>query len=208
LFDTAVPLEFIAIAGGIVFVLSLPLYLLRTHNQSPGAMDNASGVGAMVEMARIWKSLPGAKESRAVFLAVSGEEFGMTGSQAWVRRHIDALRQEKRLRVLNLDGVGYAGAVWVVPARGPESGGVSMSDALVAAGKAVGVDVRPFPPSVGLMTDHSSFTRERLACATLLTHSWLAKRLHTDADAPETLKVEGFEKVGRVAVRVVEELTR
>lgn len=208
LFDTAVPLEFIAFAGGVVFVLSLPLYLLRTHNQSPGAMDNASGVGALVEMARIWKGLPGAKQARAVFLAVSGEEFGMTGSQAWVRRHIDALRQEKKLRVLNLDGVGYAGAVWVVPARGPESGGVSMSDALVGAGKAVGVDVRPFPPSVGLMTDHSSFTRERLACATLLTHSWLAKRLHTAADAAETLKIEGFEKVGRVAVRVVEELAR
>ena len=202
------PFEVIAVAGGVVLLLSLPLYLLRTHNKSPGAMDNASGVGAVVEMARIWKSLPASKRARATFLAVSGEEFGMTGSQAWVRRHIDALRQEKRLRVLNFDGVGYAGAVWVVPARGPESGGVSMSDALVAAGKGVGIAVGSFPPSIGLMTDHASFTRERLACATLLTHSWLAKRLHTAMDAPETLRVEGFEKVGKIALRVVEDLAR
>jgi hypothetical protein len=201
------PIELIAAAGTLVLLLSLPLYLLRTHNKSPGAMDNASGVGAVVEMARIWKSLSASKRSRAVFLAVSGEEFGMTGSQAWVRRHIEELRQEKRLRVLNFDGVGYANAVWVVPARGPESGGVSMSDALVAAGKGVGVGVGSFPPSIGLMTDHASFTRERLACATLLTHSWMAKRLHTAADSAETLKVEGFEKVGKVALRAVEDLS-
>ncbi|MCC6740431.1 MAG: M28 family peptidase [Planctomycetia bacterium] len=208
LFDAAVPLELIAAAGGVVLLLSLPLYALRTHNRSPGAMDNASGVGALVEMARTWKDLPGSKAARAVFLAVSGEEFGMTGSQAWVRRHLEALRAEKRLRVVNFDGVGYAGAVWVVPAYGPEGGGVSMSAALVGAGKAVGVDVRAYPRSVGLMTDHASFTRERLPCATLLTHSWLAKRLHTPDDAPETLKVEGFERCGRVACRAVEELTR
>ncbi len=208
LLNPDLPIEVIAVAGVLVLLLSLPLYLLRTHNKSPGAMDNASGVGAVVEMARIWKSLPASRRARAIFLAVSGEEFGMTGSQAWVKRHIDALRQEKRLRVLNFDGVGYAGAVWVVPARGPESGGVSMSDAVVAAGKGVGVSVGSFPPSIGLMTDHASFTRERLACATLLTHSWLAKRLHTAADAPETLRVEGFEKVGKVALRLVEDLGR
>ncbi|MCE9582176.1 MAG: Zn-dependent exopeptidase M28 [Planctomycetes bacterium] len=206
LFSEAVPFLYLVVSGAAVFALSLPLYLLRTHNHSPGAMDNASGVGALVEMARIWKTLPAAKKSRAVFLAVSGEEFGMIGSQTWVRRHRDELRGEKRLRVLNFDGVGYAGPVRIVPARGPESGGVSMSDALVRAGKSVGIDIQPIPPSIGLMTDHASFTRERLACATLLTHSWAAKRLHTPDDAVESLKVEGFERVGKIALRVVDDL--
>jgi hypothetical protein len=198
-FGADVPLPLLAALGGAAAAMTLPLYALRTHNRSPGALDNASGVGALVEMARIWRSLPAADSSRAVFLAVSGEEFGMVGSLAWVRRHLGELRGGERCRVLNLDGVGYGGPVWVVPSRG------EMTEELKRAGEGVGRPLHPYPPGIGLMTDHVSFTREGIPCATLMTHSWTASRIHTERDVPESLSEEGFANVGAVAVRFVNE---
>jgi len=198
-----VPLPLLAAGAVAVLALSVPLYLLRTGNRSPGALDNASGVGALVEMARGWGRIEGSPRCRAIFLSPAAEEFGMVGSEVWVRTHAAALRAEPRVWALNFDGVGLGGPVRVVPAAGPERGGLSMPRLLRDAGDAVGLALAPVPPSVGLVTDHVSFTREGIPCATLLTHSWTARRIHTERDAPEGLQEEGFANVGRIAEQFV-----
>jgi Zn-dependent M28 family amino/carboxypeptidase len=49
-----------------------------------GADDNASGTAAILEMAEAFASLPQAPARSVVFLAVSGEEKGLLGAEAWV----------------------------------------------------------------------------------------------------------------------------
>jgi len=58
-----------------------------TWHASPNASDNTSGVAVMLEAARILKAV-GAKPRRTIRVALwSGEEQGLFGSRAYVRRH-------------------------------------------------------------------------------------------------------------------------
>ena len=60
---------------------------LDTWHASPNASDNTSGVAVVMEAARILKAV-GAKPRRTIRLALwSGEEQGLFGSRAYVRKH-------------------------------------------------------------------------------------------------------------------------
>jgi aminopeptidase N len=72
-------------------------------NVYPGADDNASGVAALCEIARALGAGP-ARERSIVFVAFSGEEEGLLGSQ-WYVEH-PALPLESAIAMINLDTVG------------------------------------------------------------------------------------------------------
>lgn len=48
-----------------------------------GAYDNATGIGIMLEVARVFSSLPEKPKRSVLFLAVTGEEKGLLGSEYW-----------------------------------------------------------------------------------------------------------------------------
>lgn len=192
------PREVPAAAAAALALASLPLLLIRTGNASPGALDNASGLGVLVELARVWKRLPAAKTCRALFVATSAEEHGMIGARAWLRKHRWELDGAKRVSILNFDSVGYAGPVRFLPESSP------LAPAIREAALAAGVPLEPFPARFDLVADHTPFVRAGFAAATLATHSWDAKRMHTAQDTVETLSTEGFANVGRIAVGAIE----
>jgi hypothetical protein len=70
---------------------------------APGANDNGSGVAAMLELARILST----RQHRAsiMFVAVSAEEVGRVGSQAFVAEYL-APREIDIAAVINLDIIG------------------------------------------------------------------------------------------------------
>lgn len=64
---------------------------LDSVDLGPGALDNAAGVAAAMEAARAMKAL-GIEPRRTIrFVLFMGEEEGMIGSMAYVRRHRDEL---------------------------------------------------------------------------------------------------------------------
>ncbi len=71
---------------------------------APGADDNASGVAALLEVARLVANVQTEKTIRFVFFAM--EEEGLVGS----REHVERMMRENRLPegILSLDMVGYS----------------------------------------------------------------------------------------------------
>ena len=69
-----------------------------------GADDNASGTAAVLEMAEAFASLDTAPGRSVIFLAVSGEEKGLLGADAWVENPTVAI--ENVVANVNLDMVG------------------------------------------------------------------------------------------------------
>jgi len=72
-----------------------------------GAVDNASGVASMMEIARAAAKLQPRPKRSLVFMAVTGEEQGLLGSDYYVENPIFAL--EKTLANINIDGANVYG---------------------------------------------------------------------------------------------------
>lgn len=64
---------------------------LDSNDLGPGALDNAAGCGAVLEAARAIKALARAPRRTIRFVLFMGEEEGMIGSIAYVRRHRDEM---------------------------------------------------------------------------------------------------------------------
>jgi aminopeptidase S len=77
---------------------------LDAYGNSPGASDNASGLGVLVELARHFKTMEGRLNRRIKFVAFGAEELGVLGSRAYVLKHAEELR-DCALH-LNIDDIG------------------------------------------------------------------------------------------------------
>lgn len=87
-----------------------PVVLVTSHldayQQSPGANDNGTGLGLMIELARLFATNAPAMDASLTFVAFGAEENGSIGSRAWVEAHADELQDI--VAVVNLDTLGGA----------------------------------------------------------------------------------------------------
>ncbi len=75
---------------------------LDSYDVATGGIDCGTGIGPMLEAARLL-ALSGAKPKRTIrFVAFAGEEFGLLGAQAYAKAHKDEL--EKISMLFNRDG--------------------------------------------------------------------------------------------------------
>jgi carboxypeptidase Q len=132
---------------------------LDTTPGATGATDNATGVSAMMEAARVIKSL-GLRPRRTIRVALWGaEEQGLLGSAAYVRQHYgspaDGTTKPDHAKVAayyNLDnGTGKIRGIW---GQG-NLGAMALFTHWIAAVRDLGVEIVG-PRSVG-QTDHASF---------------------------------------------------
>ena len=85
------------------------------HN---GAVDNASGTGMLLEMARAWAALPQKPRRSAIFFAASAEEQGLLGSRYYGDHPVVAAG--KTALAINFDGFKPAGRSRDVVVNGSE----------------------------------------------------------------------------------------
>lgn len=80
--------------------------LAKTHEPAihHGADDNASGDTVLMELARRFGSRPGRPGRRLVFIAFSGEEAGLLGSEYYCKNPLFSL--ENTVAMVNMDMVG------------------------------------------------------------------------------------------------------
>jgi Zn-dependent M28 family amino/carboxypeptidase len=73
-----------------------------------GALDNATGVGGLIELARAFATLPVAPRRSLLFLSVTAEEQGLLGSEYYAAAPLHPLA--KTLAVINMDVLNVYGA--------------------------------------------------------------------------------------------------
>ena len=79
--------------------------LYTSTNRSEGANDNASGVAAIMEVARILKDVP--TEYSIKFIHFTGEEQGLLGSKNYVTNVVNTTNPKMKIKlVFNLDQIG------------------------------------------------------------------------------------------------------
>ena len=99
-----------------------------------GAVDNASGVAAMLEVARAFTAMPKAPPRSILFAAVAAEEQGLLGSQ-YLAEHLP-VHPGRVAANLNIDGLNIHGRTRDVTVIG--LGKSSLDTALIALARAQG----------------------------------------------------------------------
>jgi len=161
-----------------------------------GAYDNASGIAALMEVARALTDLPESPPRSVVFVAVTGEEDGMVGSDYFA--HDPTVPADQIVANINIDEV----AIWYDPldvvAYGSEHS--TIARAVKSAASRLGVEISPDPmpeECFFIRSDQYAFVRQGIPAVWLATGTktgdpeldgaaimkdWLQTRYHTPKD--------------------------
>ena len=191
--------------AGITSVCLLLLQTNLTQNRSPGAFDNASGVGVMLEVARVVMACD--EKKQVTFLATGAEEYGMCGALRYIQAHADEYDRENTY-VINLDGLGVGNGVNVVTRYGipPVRTTRALADLFRVSGESLGVRVseRYLPIGVGL--DSIPIASRGFETVTLTAGEVgsVALKIHSKRDQSDLLNIESLQRVGELIVNVIE----
>ena len=195
-----------AIVGVAVIVVGLPLVFLvpDSGNESPGAIDNASGAGLVLHLAECLAEHQGLN---VTVLITSAEEMAVMGAAAFVRHNEALLRGQAEsggLFVLNFDGVGVNGKLHYADSHNRRGGLTGLIRQIA--------NERRLPLSrfglTGVLFDHIPFAQHGFDAVTLVTLGKASLSVHTAGDTIDKLHVRGFEQAGQVALEVAEKLAK
>ena len=123
-----------------------------------GAVDNGTGCGMLLEVARAWAALPEKPRRSALFVSVSSEEAGLLGSEYFAQH--PPIPAGKIALALNLDGFQPWGRTRDVVMIGSER--TSIYSLVEEAARRFSLTIAPDPrPEAGsyYRSDHFSFAR-------------------------------------------------
>lgn len=183
--------QWLAVAG---LAAALPSLLCRVGNRSPGALDNATGVAAVLLASRL---IPPAKSFGV--LLTSGEELDLAGARAWSAGR----KPGDRPTMINCDTVDDVGAWRCMYVMRPHRA----ICAVEAAAKKSEVKLRIGKVIPGVITDSLAFNGADLTSVTIArgTLRTLA-RLHTAGDNSRSVSGAGAASAARLLARTIEEL--
>lgn len=173
-------------------IVALPSLLCFVGNKSRGALDNASGVAAVLLAAR-----QVSKEKPFGVLITSAEELDLAGARAW------SANAHKGAMMINCDTVDDEGAFRCMFVNRPHKLGMAAEN----AAKKLGLGLRMGKVIPGIITDSMAFEAAGLPSVTLSrgTLHTLA-RLHTSGDSPDRLTGTGVAAAALLLAQMVEEL--
>jgi len=182
---------------------------------APGADDNASGVAAVLEAARLLSRHRFYHTVR--FIAFAGEEQGSYGSRHYASQA--RARGEPIAGVLNLDMIGYEtdGAPWFEIHAGLDPGSAFLANAVTRTVEAYGLDLLPqvwTAMAIG-RSDHESFWEQGFPALLLIedtelrgpTQDW-NPYYHTVNDTLDKLNLRFLQEMARAAVGSLAHLAR
>lgn len=181
------PVAAAALAGGAVLSRSMP------RPGSPGAVDNATGLIAVLVAARRL-----ARRRDVGVLLTGAEEFGMEGARAWVRTSRAAGL------FVNFDGVDARGAYRVMR-HGGGVAGRPLADALADELRRTGSPVRVGPLPPGVLVDGTILARAGMAGVTVSRGDWRTLAIvHTPRDTADRVDVQAAVTAGAAAAAALE----
>lgn len=170
------------VAGVVLFVVGALLALSWAANESPGALDNASGLAALLHVA-------GDNETGDLaFLVTDAEELGLVGARFALER-LPPVQG-----VINVDGLDDHGPFIVAEGHGWSRKGSApqLAAALLTAATVLDLPIerRPLPRS--LPVDHLPLAAAGIPALTLLKGGWASlMRVHSPRDDADRIDGTG-----------------
>lgn len=148
-----------------IFVTAHYDHLGRDHDTGKvytGADDNASGISALLEMARV---LSGTQPNKnIVFVATSGEEMGTLGA-SYLAKQLGIKGFEGKVEVVNMDCLAARGDFMTIEGGGPQANKKIQQTAIKAAEK---LNIAYETPAKNDRTDAEAFEKAGFPAITFL----------------------------------------
>jgi hypothetical protein len=156
-------------AEAVLFSAHYDAYGMENGKIYPGAADNALGVAEMLAVAEAYSKMETKPKRSMIFLAVTGEEYGLFGSKHWAKKPTWDIK--KVAANLNLDGIGtevYAPVKTFVGFGAEHS---TLGALLNDVSGSLGIKVIPDPApeeNIFYRSDHYSFVERGVPALMLL----------------------------------------
>jgi hypothetical protein len=185
----------------LAVMMNLLLLFAKMGNDSEGAVDNASGVGVLLEVSRIL-IINKPSVINPIFLFTSAEEMGLLGSLMFRKRHGEEMVQKEGL-LINIDSVGKEGKM-----RGCSSTtlGKRWLRQVLKVVQEKGIRLQTLPFHKGILMDHLPFCYLRIPSISLTSISREGWHLHTHRDRFCLIHKEGLVEMGRLVLGLIESL--
>ncbi len=156
-------------AEAVLFTAHYDAYGVENGRIYYGAADNALGTAEMLAVAEAFSKSPTKPKRSLIFLAVTGEEYGLYGSKYWAKKPTWDIK--KVAANLNLDGVGTEvyGPVKTMVGYGAEHS--TLGAMLADVSSAMGITVAPDPipdERIFYRSDHYSFVERGVPALMLM----------------------------------------
>jgi hypothetical protein len=161
----------------------------------PAANDNASGPAVMIETARVLAAQKAMLRNSVIFVAFSGEEEGLIGSEAFVSNSVTTpYRPDNVVAFINLDMNGCCGGL----AASDEN--FALHQRVKSAAERLGYDLDYASGN----SDHFAFLRRRVP-AVMISGTEVGP-FHTVGDTPATVDPARLRASGEVVLQSVLEM--
>lgn len=164
-----------------------------------GAHDDASGVAALLEIARSWQEAGFVPDMTVVFAAWDSEEQGLFGAIHYVRNPRYPLASTVGMIQLDMVALANAGVMTVDGLANPVGRQLQASAALF--------DVPTDEVGFQGGSDHAPFLQANVAAAMLIWDNGDVPYYHTPADTPDTLQPERLRQAGAMTSHAAMVLT-
>jgi Zn-dependent M28 family amino/carboxypeptidase len=199
-----VPSKGYFLTAGVLSLLALPLLFNSTRDESPGALDNASGVGIVLELARIFRDcIPAGLD--ITFLFTGAEEEGLAGAVRFVQEMSPGYNG-RRTYCVNYDGAGAAGKIRLTSRYGipPVKTSEELVDIIKRYCREHDLACHETYLPVGAGLEQTPMFHRGFEAVTI--HSGKLDRavlaIHSPDDRPENLDVPSMESCGRAGEAV------
>lgn len=169
---------------------AMPVMASVVGARSPGALDNASGVAAVLTAAEMMDP-----NAAVGVLLPSAEELGLAGARGWAREHAPGV-------ALNCDGVDDEGELTIM------HGSNAPGDVIEAIERVAlrAPRIRRLP--LGLLTDSVALADRGWRAVTVSRGSMASlRRVHTPQDSLAALRGAGIDETASVLARAAEALS-
>ncbi|MFX0082665.1 MAG: M28 family metallopeptidase [Candidatus Hodarchaeota archaeon] len=189
---------FIAIIGALN-------YFNKTGNESPGAFDNAAGVGSIIELARYYKISPPHNVS-LTFLSPSSEELNLGGAIRFIEKGKKDLNKSTTF-FINLDLIGGSEVIRLTSSYGiPRKVSSKKLNALFKeSARENQIKMRDIYSPTGSWSDFMPIVQEGFEACWLGSQPGL-KHVHTRRDSMDLVTKEGIKNILTLCVDVVKKL--
>jgi aminopeptidase YwaD len=165
-----------------------------------GANDDASGVGAMLEAARVLSTKGHRTKATLKFIAFGAEETGLDGSEYYVTEYEDEVTT-KGLGMINLDMIAVGDTLLL---GNVGSAGSTLVD--YTKDKATAMEIAWQPFTAEARSDHAPF--ETVGVPAVFLHQYPDPWLHTAEDTLDKIDITTLERNGELATATMYDWAR